>query len=100
MNSFILALHVVGSLALILIVLLQSGKGDMGAAFGGGGGGQSFLGNTGAVSFLGKITTFIAVMFMVTSLYLAYSSNLKAKKPSLMTDKKVEQTVPAEKAKQ
>ncbi len=96
MNNFILVLHVLGSLALILIVLLQSGKGDMGAAFGGGGGGQSFLGNTGAVSFLGKITTFIAVMFMVTSLYLAYASNNKS--DSLMPGKKVETTIPEKRA--
>ncbi|MFO7753401.1 MAG: preprotein translocase subunit SecG, partial [Desulfobacteraceae bacterium] len=60
--------------SLIGIVLLQTGKGaSMGAMFGGAGN-QTLFGNTGASTFLGKITTVAAVVFMVTSLSLAYIS--------------------------
>jgi preprotein translocase subunit SecG len=56
---------------MVLIVLLQKGKGaDMGAAFGGSS--QTIFGSSGPGTFLGKITTGVAVVFMLTSLYLAY----------------------------
>ncbi len=59
------------SLALILIVLLQKGKGaDMGAAFGGAT--QTLFGGSGGGSFMGKLTTAAAVVFMLTSLSLSY----------------------------
>jgi preprotein translocase subunit SecG len=62
-------------IALILIVLLQTGKGaDMGAAFGGGGS-NTLFGATGASTFLGKLTTVAAVVFMLTSLTLAIMVN-------------------------
>ena len=69
---FILKLvHVAVSLALILIVLLQQGKGaSMGAAFGGSS--QTVFGSSGATSFLQKLTTASAIIFMVTSLSLAF----------------------------
>jgi preprotein translocase subunit SecG len=74
MSIVIIALHVVVCIALILIVLLQTGKGaDMGAAFGVGAS-QTLFGSTGAGSFLGKLTTVAAVVFMLTSLTLAYMS--------------------------
>lgn len=74
MSTFIVVIHVVVCIALILIVLLQTGKGsDMGAAFGGGGS-QTVFGSTGAGSFLSKMTTGAAVVFMLTSLTLAYFS--------------------------
>lgn len=70
----IIALHIIVCVALILIVLLQTGKGaDMGAAFGGGSS-QTLFGSTGATTFLGKLTTGAAVIFMLTSLALAYMS--------------------------
>ncbi|MBU2489928.1 MAG: preprotein translocase subunit SecG [Proteobacteria bacterium] len=74
MTAIIITLHTLVCIALILIVLLQTGKGaDMGAAFGGGGS-QTLFGSTGASTFLTKATTFAAVLFMLTSLTLAYLS--------------------------
>ncbi len=67
-------LHVLVSLFLIGVVLLQSGKGaEMGASFGSGGS-QSVFGAGGGTSFLSKLTTSAAVVFMLTSLTLAYLS--------------------------
>ena len=74
MTTVFIVLHVAVCIALIMIVLLQTGKGaDMGAAFGGGAS-QTLFGSTGASTFLGKATTVVAVVFMITSLWLAYSS--------------------------
>ena len=74
MTALIVTIHVIVSIALILIVLLQTGKGaDMGAVFGGAGS-QALFGTTGAATFLGKMTTVAAVVFMITSLSLAYLS--------------------------
>jgi preprotein translocase subunit SecG len=67
-------LHVIVSLFLIAVVLLQSGKGaEMGASFGSSGS-QSVFGAGGGTSFLSKLTTSAAVVFMLTSLTLAYVS--------------------------
>jgi preprotein translocase subunit SecG len=70
MIIFLTVIHLVVCLFLIAVVLLQSGKGaEMGAAFGGSS--QTLFGSRGAASFLGKMTTVAAVVFMVTSLTLA-----------------------------
>jgi len=62
--------HLVVTLGLILIVLLQSGKGaDIGAAFGGGSS-QTVFGGRGAATFLSKLTSALAILFMLTSLTL------------------------------
>jgi len=62
--------HVLIASGLILIVLLQSGKGaDIGAAFGGGSS-QTVFGGRGAATFLSKATTVMAVLFMVMSIAL------------------------------
>jgi preprotein translocase subunit SecG len=99
MTILIIALHVIVCIALIMIVLLQTGKGaDMGAAFGGGGS-QTLFGTTGASTFLSKATTVAAIIFMVTCFLLAYmSSNKQA--TSIMKDGKpaVEKTVPGQQA--
>lgn len=74
MAALIIILHLIVCFALIAIVLLQTGKGaDMGAVFGGAGN-QTLFGNTGASTFLGKATTAAAIIFMLTSLTLAYIS--------------------------
>jgi preprotein translocase subunit SecG len=85
MSTFIILVHVIVCIALILIVLLQTGKGsDMGAAFGGGAS-QTLFGSTGASSFLTKLTTGAAIVFMLTSLSLAYFSSRRPT-TSVMSD--------------
>ncbi len=87
MTTIFIVLHITVCIALIMIVLLQTGKGaDMGAAFGGGSS-QTLFGSTGASTFLGKATTVVAVVFMITSLWLAYSSTHKGGE-SIMMDTK------------
>ncbi|MBM3300300.1 MAG: preprotein translocase subunit SecG [Deltaproteobacteria bacterium] len=74
MTTLVLIIHIVVCIALILIILLQSGKGaDIGAAFGGGSS-QTVFGSTGATPFLSKVTIIAAVVFMVTSFVLTYFS--------------------------
>jgi preprotein translocase subunit SecG len=70
-------LHVIFCLFLILVILLQTGKGaGMGVAFGGAS--QTVFGPRGAGSFIGKATGIVAALFMVTSLVLAYFSSSKS----------------------
>ncbi|MBU1581232.1 MAG: preprotein translocase subunit SecG [Proteobacteria bacterium] len=74
MTTLLVTLHVTACILLILIVLLQSGKGaEMGVSLGGGAG-QTLFGAGGPATLLTKITTVVAVVFMVTSLTLAYFS--------------------------
>ncbi len=97
MSSVIIIIHIVVALALILIVLLQTGKGaDMGAAFGGGAS-QTLFGGAGASTFLSRLTTIAAIIFMLTSLGLAYFSSHRTAKSvmSQMPAATTEQTEPA-----
>ncbi len=74
MHIVVVLLHVLACIGLIMIVLLQRGKGaDLGAAFGGSS--QTVFGSQGAGGFLTKMTTGVAVLFMFTSLGLAYLSS-------------------------
>ena len=74
MMTLLVILHVLISLFLIFVVLIQGGKGaEMGAAFGGAS--QTVFGSRGAATFLNKLTTYVAVAFMATSLILAVSSS-------------------------
>jgi preprotein translocase subunit SecG len=91
MRIFLTSLHVIVSAILIGMVLLQKGKGaDIGAAFGGAS--QTVFGPRGAQSFLSKLTTGAAVLFMITSLGLAITSS---KRSSVMEGVKQEQAQPA-----
>lgn len=79
--------HVTVCLALILVVLLQVGKGQsIGAAFGGAGSSQTFFGSRGPATFLSHLTTISAALFMLTSLSLAYIS-MRGGQGSSITDK-------------
>lgn len=74
MTTVLVVLHVLVSLFLVFIVLIQGGKGaELGAAFGAGSS-QTLFGGRGAATFLGKMTTIVAVVFMLTSLLLAIAS--------------------------
>lgn len=77
MFSLILVVHVLICVALIIVVLMQSSKGEgLAGAFGGGGGiSGAVFGGRGAASFLSKSTTVLAVAFMVTCLVLSLLSS-------------------------
>ncbi len=80
MRYLLVSLHVLVSTILITMVLLQKGKGaDIGAAFGGAS--NTVFGPRGSQSFLAKLTTTAAVIFMITSFFLAITS---VKKSSIM----------------
>jgi len=86
MSILLIIIHILVSIALIMIVLLQTGKGaDMGAAFGGGSS-QTLFGSTGASSFLSKATTAAAIIFMLTSLSLAWISSHRSGGQSVVSD--------------
>lgn len=88
MRFFLISLHVIVSTILILMVLVQKGKGaDIGAAFGGAS--QTVFGPRGAASFLSKLTSGAAIVFMITSLGLAITTS---KRTSVMEGVKAPQT--------
>jgi len=74
MTILLVTLHITVCFALIIVVLLQSGKGaEMGASFGASGS-QSVFGAGGGSTFMSKLTTSAAIIFMLTSLSLAFVS--------------------------
>jgi preprotein translocase subunit SecG len=91
MQLIVIILHIAVCIGLIFIVLLQKGKGaSMGAAFGGSS--QTVFGSSGATTFLHKVTTAIAIVFMLTSLGLSIFFG-KGATSSIMKD--VQTQVPA-----
>ena len=76
MQILITIVHVTVCIVLILVVLLQAGKGaNMGAVFGGSS--QTIFGSSGPGTFLGKMTTGVAIIFMLTSFSLSYTASRK-----------------------
>ena len=97
MQTTILTIHIILAVILIILVLVQQGKGaDAGAAFGSGASSTVF-GARGSATFMNKITTIIALSFFVTSLSLAYiSSNKSFGSKSLINDTVQEETIDAQ----
>lgn len=94
MATFLLVIHIIVCFTLVLIVLLQTGKGaEMGATFGGGSS-QTLFGSRGSGSFLGKVTAAAAVIFMLTSLFLAIMSS-GGGGPSVVKEQPARQEAPA-----
>ena len=84
MTSVLLVIHVLTAVSIIVLVLMQQGKGaDMGAAFGGGS--QTLFGARGSANFLSRITGLLAAVFFVTSLTLAYLYS-QSSQPQSVTD--------------
>ena len=72
MQTLVLVLHILAAVGIVVLVLLQHGKGaDMGAAFGSGSAGSLF-GSAGASNFLSRTTAILAAVFFATSLGLTY----------------------------
>ena len=90
MQTALLVVHILITLALIGLILIQRGKGaDIGAAFGSGASNTVF-GSQGSASFLTRTTAILATLFFITSLSLAYFTTQKVDKQSV-----TETTAPA-----
>jgi len=74
MYTFLSIVYVLVCLFLILVVLLQPGRGGVGGAFGGGSS-QTVFGGSGAGNFLTRLTSISAALFMILSATLAYMSS-------------------------
>tara|TARA_B100001750_G_C15211012_1_gene448303 strand:- start:52 stop:357 length:306 start_codon:yes stop_codon:yes gene_type:complete len=74
MDTFLIFLYIIVSILLVVLVLLQQGKGsDIGSAFGGGSGNTMF-GPSSSLSPLAKITAILSLIFLVLSFYLTMQS--------------------------
>ncbi|HOV87565.1 MAG TPA: preprotein translocase subunit SecG [Syntrophobacteraceae bacterium] len=88
MYTFTVFIHISACVALILIVLLQTGRGaEIGAAFGGAS--NTLFGGSGGSTFLSKLTTAAAIVFMLTCLGLTLLSSAPKTK-SIMENVRVE----------
>jgi preprotein translocase subunit SecG len=94
LTPLLIVLQVLSALAIIILVLLQHGKGaDMGAAFGGGASGSLF-GATGSANFLSRSTAAVATVFFVATLGLAYVGTA-VKRPASSGGGGVMESIPA-----
>ena len=95
MYTFAVVLHVIVCFLMIAAILLQGGKGaEIGAAFGGSS--QTVFGSRGPANFLSKVTVATAVIFMLTSLSLAYLSRQNVHSSTILDlDKRDAATAPA-----
>ncbi len=89
MQTLILTLHIVVCVLLVILILLQSGKEGMGVIFGGGN--TSVFGSTGAGGILVKLTTLMAIIFVITSLSYTYVTSSHAPAESSIVDVKIEE---------
>ena len=94
--GIILGLHIVICVGLILVVLLQSGKGGgLAGAFGGmSGAGQALFGGRGAATFLSKATTVLGIAFMSSSLILALMSGTQSGPRSVIREGTITEGAP------
>ena len=89
MYTLLIIIHLFVSFIMIGAILLQAGKGaEIGAAFGGSS--QTIFGSRGAATFLSKMTVGAAIIFMVTSLSLAFLSKERAGERSIMNSSATE----------
>ncbi|MFQ5585638.1 MAG: preprotein translocase subunit SecG [Thermodesulfobacteriota bacterium] len=97
MFTAVVVLHIVVSIVLIIVVLLQAGKGaSIGASFGGASS-QTLFGSAGPATFFGKMTAACAVIFMITSMSLTYMTAAK-RRSSVMEGVETIEKAPAQEA--
>ena len=94
-TTILIIINVFAALAIIVLTMMQQGKGDMGSAFGGGGS-QSMFGSRGSANFLSRSTAIMCVVFFITSLALAYIYAKRADISSVVdTGSVIEQSIDA-----
>lgn len=89
MQTLILTLHIIVCFLLVILVLLQSGKEGMGVIFGGGN--SSVFGSTGAGGILAKLTTLMAIVFVITSLSYTYVTSSHTDSDSTILNVQIEE---------
>lgn len=89
MQTLILTLHIIVCILLVILILLQSGKEGMGVIFGGGN--TSVFGSSGAGGVLAKLTTLMAVIFIITSLSYTYVTSARTSSESTILNVKIEE---------
>lgn len=94
MQSLILTIYIIVCILLIILVLLQSGKEGMGVIFGGGN--TSVFGSAGAGGILAKLTTLMAIVFVIMALAYTYVTSSKPAAESVILDVRIEDPVPAQ----
>ncbi len=99
MFTLLVVIHVIISCGLMLVVLMQSAKGEgLAGAFGGGGLSGAVFGGRGAATFLSKATTVLAILFMVSCIGLTFAakgrSTVQTGGESAVTRMATEQQVP------
>jgi preprotein translocase subunit SecG len=93
MQTALLTIHIILAVILVVLVLVQQGKGaDAGAAFGSGASSTVF-GARGNATFLNKLTTMVALIFFVTSLSLAYISSNKSQTSKSLINETVKEEI-------
>jgi preprotein translocase subunit SecG len=85
--AFFVVIHVIICVALILVVLLQAGRGGGLAGAFGAGAAQTFFGGRGAATFLAKTTSWLAVAFMAMSILLAVLSSRGERAAGLLQER-------------
>ena len=86
METIVWVVHVITAVVLVVLVLMQHGKGaDMGASFGSGSAGSLF-GSSGSANFLSRSTAVAATVFFITSMTLTYL-NARPSSPQGVMDK-------------
>ena len=89
MQTLILTLHIIVCVLLVILILLQSGKEGMGVIFGGGN--TSVFGSSGAGGILAKLTTLMALIFVITSLSYTYVTSARPSNESTILNVKIEE---------
>ena len=98
LNNLLMIVQVVSALGVIVLVLMQHGKGaDMGAAFGSGSSGSLF-GASGSANFLSRTTGALATVFFVCTLALALLANQRPEAPSSVMQGASQPVAPAQPA--
>ena len=91
-SNLLLVVHLIIAVTIVVLVLLQQGKGsEMGAAFGGGSS-QSLFGARGSANFLSRTTSTLVTVFFITSLVLAYLYTRQGEDTSILGESIINQT--------
>lgn len=78
MYTFVLVIHFLACLVLILLVLMQSGKGSAAGIFGGSGGGDNLFASPTAFNVVNKATAVVACVLFITAISLTFMSGKRA----------------------